>query len=216
MPNTTSPPFHEKCGKMFGGLKELANDQTDAQDEVVSIINDMCDSLESACDLMVLETSQAIADLNRARSRGPDDLRAAFGKTALRFSGTELLKKLKTGKVCGDLKKLGRRFGNPLSKQTRSSITAQQWLMTFYRRSNSMKRFVEDLYFDERRYLEDFRKILGNVRKYAENSVAIDNEKTLQKRAETLRQGLQKSREVLRSSIDTLRNTADQVIDSIH
>jgi len=38
----------KSTGKMFEGIAKLAKTQTQAQDELIKIINDMCDSLESA------------------------------------------------------------------------------------------------------------------------------------------------------------------------
>ena len=152
MVRNKSPDFLGKTEKLFQAITNLAKTQTGAQDEVVDIITKMCDSLETASDLIIAEISRGITDINRARGGGVRRLQRCFQAQAMRFSQEKLSKKLKAGKVCGDLRKLGKRFGNPLSRQAIGAQTLAGWLRTVFRRSPTMKRFVGDLYFDERRY----------------------------------------------------------------
>jgi len=45
---SNSGNYMKSTGKLFEGIAKLAKTQTQAQDELIKIINDMCDSLESA------------------------------------------------------------------------------------------------------------------------------------------------------------------------
>ena len=67
--NGKAVDFLGNTEKLFEGMVKLANEQTSTQDEVIDIITTMCDSLQSATDIVSSQISTAITDLNRARRK---------------------------------------------------------------------------------------------------------------------------------------------------
>ncbi len=216
MSNGKTVDFLGNTEKLFEGMVKLANEQTSAQDEVIDIITTMCDSLQSATDIVSSEISAAITDLNRARSKTRLQLQRCLSKQAERFSDANLRTKLHRGKVCGDLRKLGQRFGNPLSKQAHGAQSVGDWLRSLFKRSSSMKRFVDDLYFDEGRYIDDFRDSLHKIIVQAEKSANKDDLNALRSDAQKLRTRLSVNRETIRNRMQKLQIASDKCIEEIH
>jgi len=206
--------YMKSTEKLFEGMGKLARKQTDAQDELVAIINDMCDSLEMANDLIAKEISSAITDINRIKGSKIENIHRCFEKQALRFSNEKLHKTLKAGKVCGDLRKLGKRFGNPLSGQAMGSQSLKAWLSTLFNRSSKMKMHLDRLYWDERDYINHFSELLVKARDLCEKATTESDLKKLNKSAENIKKQLRKTRSIVRANIVSLRNTADRCIDS--
>jgi len=212
---SNSGDYMKSIGKLFEGMAKLAKTQTHAQDEVVSIINDMCDSLESATDHIVKEISRAVTDINRIRGEKVDTIQRCIGKQAERFSNEKLYKTLKTGKVCGDLRKLGKRFGNPLSSQSMGAQSLIDWLRTLFKRSSRMQELLDRLYWDERDYIGHFSTKLDKITKLCENAVNESDQRKLEKSAERIKGQFRNTRNAMRMDVESLRNTAEQCIDSL-
>jgi len=208
--------FHAATGEMFKGMAKLANEQTSAQDEVVDIITTMCDSLESASDLIRVQLSSAITDLNREKYGSQKALQRCLAKQTKRFSTENLSRQLHAGKVCGDLRKLGKRFGNPLSKQARGAMSILDWLKSLFRRSSPMKKFVDDLYFDERRYIDSFRNMLHGIVVTAEKAASLDNLDLMRAEVGKLDKKLRAGRTRIRKQIRMLRATAEKCMSRMH
>lgn len=207
--------FLGKSEKLLKAAAKVGKTQTDARDEVVDIITTMCDSLESASDIVSSEISKAITDINRARRGTENQLVTCFNTQAVRFRHEKLLGKLRAGKVCSDLKKLGKRFGDPLSKQALGAQPFKQWVKAAVGRSSTMQQFVEDLYLDERRYIEDFRDKLDEVALLAENAAGEINRKELVRSADEINKRLKKVRKEIRQKADSLRSVADDCLNDI-
>lgn len=207
--------YMKNIGKLFEGLAKLAKTQTHAQDEVISIINDMCDSLESATDLIVKDISKGITDINRIRGQRADAIQKCLRTQVERFSDESLYKTLKTGKVCGDLRRLGKRFGNPLSSQSIGAQSVLDWLKSIFKRSTKMQQLMDRLYWDERDYLNHFSTKLHKIIEMCENALNQADQRKLQNSAESIRKNLFNTRNVMRKDIESLRQTAEHCIDSL-
>ena len=207
--------FFGKTEKLFKIITNLATTQTDAKDEVIYVITTMCDTLESASDIVIAEISGANTDVNRARRGTARQLSSCFPAQAARFRHDALLGKLKAGKVCGDLKKLGKRFGDPLSPQAAGAQEIGDWIRTLFGRASSMQIFVYDLYLDERRYIEDFRKKLDRIATLAEQATAETDRAKLLRSADRMKKLLGTAKKDIRTKTDSLRRVADDCLDKL-
>src|SRR5205823_3421086 len=97
---------------------ELGEQQATTRDGAIQTINEMCDALQLAADLISKELSACITEFNRLRADDEQVLRGYFERTAVRLSEPSLRLLLHEGTVCGELHKLGDRFRQPFSKQT--------------------------------------------------------------------------------------------------
>lgn len=216
MSNGKTVDFLGNTEKLFEGMVKLANEQTSSQGEVIDIITTMCDSLQSATDIVNSEISAAITDLNRARRKTRLQLQRCLSKQGERFSDSHLRAKWHRRKVCGDLRKLGQRFGNPLSRQARGAQSVGEWLKSLFKRSSAMKVFVDNLYFDETRYIDDFRNSLHKIVVQTEKSANKDDLNALRTDAQKIRTQLGVSRETIRDRMLKLQKVADKCIEEIH
>ena len=78
-----------------------------------------------------------------------------------------------------------------------------------------MKRFVDDLYFDEKRYINDFRDKLRKIVICAEKAAPYTSVKKLENEALSLRKKLDGMRTVIRDKMRSLRTVADACIDKL-
>jgi len=205
----------KSTGKMFEGIAKLAKTQTQAQDELIKIINDMCDSLESATDHIVKEISSAVTDINRIRGKKVETIQQCIREQTERFSNKKVYKTLKTGKVCGDLRKLEKRFNNPVSPQSMGAQSLLDWLRKRFKRSSRMQQFLNKLYWNERDYIDHFSTKLYKIIELCENAVNESDQRKLEKSAERIKGQLRNIRSAMRRDIESLRNKAEQCIDSL-
>src|SRR5215831_3870545 len=102
---------------------EKGEEQAATRDGAIQTINEMCDALQLASDLIAKELSASITEFNRIREDKEDVLRAYFERMAIKFSESSMRLMLHEGKVCGELHKLGDRFEQPFSKQTMGGVS---------------------------------------------------------------------------------------------
>src|SRR5262245_9744987 len=94
-------------------LKEaiaLGKEQASTRDRVIQTVNEMCDALQLACDLICAKLSSAITEFNRVRWENEEALRDHFERLAQLVSAPSLRDLLREGQVCGELHKVGDRF----------------------------------------------------------------------------------------------------------
>jgi hypothetical protein len=193
-------------------------EQATTRDGAIQTINEMCDALQLASDLIAKELSASITEFNRIRVQTEDVLRAYFERVAIKFSESSLRLLLHEGTVCGELHKLGDRFEQPFSKQTISGVSFWENVRTFFFRSNRMSNVLHGLIEGEREYLRDFSAFLNEVRDSAETStqVAWGNEEILRGKGEGLVQLMRGKRSGLQKKLSEIREEADTAIAALH
>lgn len=204
------PDFHANAGKAVEALSELIKEQPETRDNVVETILEMTAALQTACDTVCFEISKSMRELSRASSKATRC--EAVATIATTLSKEALLKKLKAAKVCADIKKLGKRFSDPLSKETRGALSIGNWLRTAFQRSNKMTSFLDELYWDEKRYIDDFRRDLSYVVLKAEEGIKSKNGAS---ECAALRNALAKIRKDIQKRFTKLEKKAERCMDAL-
>lgn len=193
-------------------------EQATTRDGVIQTINEMCDALQLAADLISKELSAGITEFNRLRQEKEEILRGYFERIAVRLSEPSLRLLLHEGTVCGELHKLGDRFEQPFSKETGSGVSFWQNVKTFFSRSNDMSNVLHGLIEGERDYLRGFSSFLDDARNLAESAtqVAWGNDAALRTQGENLIQLLREKRAILQRKLFEIRTAADRAISALH
>src|SRR5689334_692051 len=83
---------------------EKGEKQAKTRDGVIQTIDEMCDALQAATDLIAAEISKSIIEFNSFRPNPQAAvLRSYFGRVAAKFSRPALGNLLHEGRVCGEL-----------------------------------------------------------------------------------------------------------------
>ncbi|KKO19760.1 MAG: hypothetical protein L3J18_07295 [Candidatus Brocadia sp.] len=193
-------------------------EQATTRDGVIQTINEMCDALQLASDLISKELSTSITEFNRIRPEKEEVLQAYFERVATKFSEPSLRLLLHEGTVCGELHKLGDRFEQPFSKETTSGVSWWENVRTFFSRSNSMANVLHGLIEGERNYLRSFSEFLDDVRDSAETATQVpwENNATLRTKGEELVKLMRQKRSGLQSKLSEIRVAADAALGALH
>jgi hypothetical protein len=192
------------------------DEQADTRKGAIQTINEMCDALQLACDLISKELSASITEFNRIRNDKPEILIGYFQRTSLKFSEPSLRLLLHEGRVCGELHALGDRFTQPFSDVTTGAVSIWENVKTFFTRSNSMVEALGGLLEGEMNYLHDFGGFLNDVRNGAENATGIYSEEQLRQAGDTLVELMRQKRQTLQNQVREIRIAADACIGNLH
>jgi hypothetical protein len=203
--------FLEKAGEGMKAVAALGRVQTEARAGVLDTINELCDALQLASDLISKEISTTIVEFYEIRG-GSDERRDEFlAATVARFADGALATLLHEGKVCGRLHVLGDRFSNPLSNEAWSGIPFWEAIGSFFTRSSSMSKVLDGLLDGEKHYLSDMRVFLQEVQQTAEGALASPSSDA----CENLMTLLRKKRRMIQSQARDLRDVGDQCIATL-
>jgi hypothetical protein len=196
----------------------LGKEQASTRDGVIQTINEMCDALQLASDLLAKELSASILEFNRIKGDKEEILRGFFERVAARFSEPTLRLLLHEGQVCGELHKLGDRFETPFSPEAVAAQNVWQAVKTFFTRSSRMSVTLHGLVEGERDYLRDFSAFLDDVRDRAEKATALSwgQDAVLRQHGDSLSALLREKRAVLQQKVANVRHAADAAIATLH
>ena len=189
-------------------IAALGQVQTGARDGVVAVVNELCDGLQLASDVVSAAIGTTIADFYDARGGTDAQLRGFFVATATRFSDQSLGTLLHEGKVCGRLHALGDRFKQPLSKEAWSGIPFWQAVAALFTRSSPMSQALHGLLSGEKDYLRQIGWFLREVQVAAEDGAAAPSIASGEKLVALLRQ----KRTTLQAQAVGLRTAGDACI----
>jgi hypothetical protein len=198
---------------------DMGKEQASTRDRAIDVIDQLCDTLQLAADIVSAEISSAISEFRRAKDDDEQILRGYFERLALRFAEPTLRLRLHEGHVCGELHKLGDRFATPFSPESVSALSIWEAVKAFFGRSTAMSRALDDLVEGERHYLRDYADLLNDVRDQAEAVWQIplgDGSDQLREAGERLAQLMRQKRDHLQEKVRTLRTHADAAIASLH
>jgi hypothetical protein len=197
---------------------DLGKEQATTRDGVVQTVNDMCDALQLAADLIAAELSSQITEFNRARGQGEDVLRGYFERLSYRVSAPTLRELLHDGRVCGDLHKVGDRFRTPFSPQSVAGLGVLDTVRAFFTRSSRMSDVIHGLLEGERDYLRDFSGLLDEIRIRAEAAAMIPwgDTNQLEKAGTEIVELIRRKRHILLGKVSQVRESADGVIQALH
>ncbi|MFO0547740.1 MAG: hypothetical protein U0271_05090 [Polyangiaceae bacterium] len=193
-------------------VRELSKFQTGTRDGIITVINELCDTLALACNLVVREIGSTLVDYQAARG-STDRTRDFVGATAKRFSNDALRALLKEGRVCGPLHMLGDRLRQPFSSETSAAVPFWEALRAIFTRSTTMSNVIHGLHEGERQYLCDIENLLHEVQARAEQGLSPHADPN--SAAEGLALLLRHKRDVLRVSSRSLRDAADACIAAL-
>jgi len=197
---------------------DLGKEQATTRDGVIQTVNDMCDALQLAADLIAAELSSQITEFNRARGQGEEVLRGFFERLSHRVSAPALRELLHDGRVCGDLHKVGDRFQTPFSPESVAGLGAWDAVKTFFTRSSRMSNVIHGLLEGERDYLRDFSWLLDEIRIRAETATMMPwgDTNQLENAGTEIVELIRIKRQVLLENVSLVRNSADGVIQALH
>jgi hypothetical protein len=188
--------------------------QAETRDDVIKIIDRMCDALQHACSLISDKLTESILEYNRIQRPTAARLQQYFSSTARRFSNKAIGKLLHEGHVCGELHMLGDRYSQPFSKQTMSTLSFTENVRTFFRRTNSMHQALWNLEHGERQYLRDFETFLVEIRTAA--AQASGNVEQLKSKGDALVELMRNKHKVLQQQALHIRERADACFRKMH
>jgi hypothetical protein len=215
------------------GLKEVADlvpalddaikkgeAQAKTRDGVIQTINEMCDALQKASDEITSELSGSIMEFNSlGNAREEAVIRGFFDRTAEKCSRRALRNLLHEGRVCGELHKVGDRFGQPFTYDTASGVSFWQNVTTFFTRTNSMHQALDGLVEGEQNYISDMADFLNEVRSRTEEVAEIPwggDIQALLGKARELVQLMREKRNKLEKQMVELRVQADATRQTLH
>jgi hypothetical protein len=202
------------------GLKEaldLGKEQASTRDGVIDTINNMCDALQLASDLVSEKLSAKIVEYNQTKDKKEDAMISYFGRLVNTFSENNIWILLHEGKVCGELHKLGDRFETPFSPEAMGGLSFLENVMTFFRRSSSMSLTLHCLLEGERQYLRDIAAFLGDLRARAEAATGLWGQReALRGEGDAIVQLMRNKRQILVEQVRQLRLSADASIEALH
>jgi hypothetical protein len=190
----------------------------ETRDGVIQTINEMCDALQHATDLIAKELSLSIMEFNQLHAAHEVELRAYFDTLTVRFSDTALRTLLHQGGVCGALHKLGDRFGTFSAPESFAGLGFWDNVKTFFKRSNKMKAVLDSLITGEQEYLRELSQFLNDVVSRAETAVAIapGQEQELRRQGQDIVCLMREKREIIHSQVDAVRKAGDGAIRTLH
>lgn len=196
----------------------LGKEQASTRDGVIQTINEMCDALQLAADLVAKELSTSILEFNRIKDEKEELLRGFFERLAARLAEPRLRLLLHEGQVCGELHKLGDRFETPVSPESLAALSAWQAVKAFFTRSSAMSTALHGLVEGERDYLRDFAEFLDDVRDRAEKATAMawGQVGALRQEGESLTELMRQKRAALQQKAASIRKGADAAIATMH
>lgn len=212
----------KELGKFTPDLNEAiekGEKQAETRDKVIETINEMCDALQLASDLVSKELSTSIIEFSQVKQGQENLLRGYFERVAIRFSESSLWLLLHEGKVCGELHKVGDRFEQPFSMVAMSSLSLWENVRTFFCRSNNMSNLLHGLIEGEREYLRNLSAFLNEVRNCVEDAIQRipwGNDQALKMKGEELIQLMRERRSSLQTKLSEIRVVADAVIAELH
>jgi hypothetical protein len=159
-------------------VAKLGAIQVEAREGAIQIVNELCDSLQLAADLIAHEISKTVAEYHETLS-SPDTLHGFLRRTAIRFSEPSLWVLLHEGKVCGSLHALGDRFRQGGSREAWSAVPFWETILAFFVRSTSMSRALQSLVGGEKEYLRSIASFLRDVQQEAEVASSSKDAATL-------------------------------------
>lgn len=212
------------------GLKELKDEipniqkaiqqgekQAETRDGIIDTINEMCDALQLACDLISSEVSKCLIDFNQVNRDSVESLKGFFERTATKFSDPALRVLLHDGKVCGQLHALGDRFCQPFSNESTGALSFWENIRTLLTRSNAMSDALNGLHEGELHYLQSIQDFLREINNMAEttalSAAPLDQ---MVKEGEALCARLREKREALLDQIREIRIEANACIGQLH
>jgi hypothetical protein len=197
---------------------ELGNEQAEIRDGVIQTINEMCDALLLASDLISSELSASIVEFAQLRMDKENIIRGFFERCSAKFSEPSLRLILHEGKVCGELHKLGDRFETPLSPQSTSGLSLWENVKTFFSRSNQMGVALHGLIEGEQDYLRDVAGLMNEIRDAAEATIQLPlgSEDALRQKGEELVKLMREKRAVLETKLREIREAGDAAIQALH
>lgn len=199
-------------------ILKKGDEQANARKGAIQTINELCDALQLACDLISRELSGSIIEFNQLKNAKEEALRGYFQRTAIKLTDPSLRLLLHEGKVCGELHALGDRFSQPFSEVTRGGVSFWETVKTFFDRSNSMTIALNGLYEGEMHYLHEFASFLDDVRNHAENATGINWGETEQLRqaGHNLAELMRQKRQVLQDQVREIRAVANACVAKLH
>jgi hypothetical protein len=211
----------DDVGTLGSSLKQaiaLGKEQASTRDGVIQTINEMCDALQLASDLVAKEISSSILEFNRIKTDKEEMIRGFFERLAVRLSESRLRLLLHEGQVCGELHKLGDRFETPASPESIAALDFWEAVRTFFTRSSVMSIALHGLIEGERDYLRDFAAFLDEVRDRAEKAtlLAWGQIDSLRHEGELLADVMRQKRNVLQQKVMSIRRAADGAIATLH
>jgi hypothetical protein len=194
------------------------DEEADTRKGAIQTIDEMCDGLQLAADLISKELSAGISEFNRVRQEKEEILRDYFERIALRFSEPSIRLLLHDGQVCVDLHKLGDRFEQPFSKKASKSMSLWQNVKILFSRSSHMLSVLHGFVEGELDYVRGFSFFLDEARDLADTATQIPWGDGLSLRAhgDGLVQVLRDKRVVLQGKLTEMRAAADLAIAALH
>jgi hypothetical protein len=187
------------------------------RDGAIRTINEMCDGLQLAADLISKELSAGISEFNRVHQQKEEILRGYFERMAVRFSEPSLRLLLYEGTACEQLHKLGDRFEQPSSKEAAAGPILWQDVKTFLARSHHMLTVLHGLIEGERDYLRGFSHFLEEARERAEAAAQLPwgDGPALRTCGHELVQSMRGRRAILQAKLTEMRLAADMAIAAL-
>lgn len=222
------PPYLDEAksaiddlGSIGSSLKDaiaLGKEQASTRDGVIQTINEMCDALQLAVDLIAKELSASIIEFNRIKQGKEEILRGFFERLAARLSEPQLRLLLHEGQVCSELHKLGDRFETPMSPESIAALSVWEAVKAFFTRSSPMAATLHGLIEGERDYLRDFAAFLDDVRDRAEKAtfIAWGEASALRQEGDSLIELMREKRTALQKKAANIRKAADTAIETMH
>jgi len=218
--NTTMDAFADVANKSseIANIIKKGDEQADTRRGAIQTINEMCDALQLACDLISRELSSSIIEFSQVRNGTEVDLRGFFERAAIKVSQSSLRVLLHDGKVCGELHALYDRFTQPFSNVTTGGVPFWENVKTFFARSNAMSMALSGLHAGEMTYLQDFGSFLNEIRDSAEKALLIpwENISEVQQAGEQLIILMRQKRQDMQDQVLAMRNNANACIKKLH
>lgn len=216
----TSDAFMDIANKVsdISEIIEKGDEQADVRKGAIQTINEMCDSLRLACDLISRELSSSVVEFHQVRTKNEPALRGYFERVAIKLTEPSIRILLHEGKVCGELHALYDRFSQPFSNATTGGVSFWENVKTFFTRSNSMSVALNGLREGEAEYLRNFSSFLDEIRNKAESALSRPwgDLESLRQDGEEIASLMRQKRETLQNQLITVRDAADTCIGKLH
>ena len=216
----TKDAFSDVAGKVseIANIIKKGDEQADTRRGAIQTINEMCDALQLACDLISRELSSSIIEFSQLRNGKEEALRGYFERVAIKFGEPSLRILLHEGKVCVELHALYDRFRQPFSNVTTGGVSFWENVKTFFTRSSAMSMALDGLHSGEMHYLRDFASFLDVIRDNAEKNLSIPfgNYGNLQQAGEELAVLMREKRQDMQNQVLAMRNDANACIEKLH
>lgn len=194
------------------------DEQANTRKGAIQTIQELCDALQLACDLISKELSASIIEFNGLKNNKEEVLRGYFQRIAIKLTDSSLRLLLHEGKVCGELDALGDRFSQPFSDVTTGGVSFWENVKTVFTRSNTMTDALNGIYEGEMNYLNDFASFLDDVRNRAENATGINwgDIEQLRQTGDELTVLMREKRQTLQDQVREIRTAANDCVEKLH